>query len=46
MLDPQINTQRGLSYQVESLLNSNGNIKLTLAGYNGGHGQISRHPTL
>jgi soluble lytic murein transglycosylase-like protein len=46
MLDPQTNAQRGLSYLVESLLKSNGNIELALAGYNGGHSQISRHPTL
>ena len=42
MLDPQINAQRGLTYLSESFEKANGDIERTLAGYNGGHGQITR----
>jgi soluble lytic murein transglycosylase-like protein len=43
-LDPQTNAQRGLDYLQESFIKSNGDIRTTLAGYNGGHGQINRDP--
>jgi hypothetical protein len=42
MTDPKINASRGLTYLAQSYQLANGDIKLTLAGYNGGHGQISR----
>lgn len=41
MLDPQTNALRGLSYLSEAFIKANGDIKRTLAGYNGGHGQIT-----
>lgn len=44
MLDPQTNAQRGLTYLGQSLQKANGDIKLALAGYNGGHSQIQRDP--
>jgi soluble lytic murein transglycosylase-like protein len=44
MLDPQTNALRGLTYLRQSLSKSNGDVQLTLAGYNGGHGQIGRNP--
>jgi soluble lytic murein transglycosylase-like protein len=40
MQDPETNARRGLPYLAESLLLSNGNVELALAGYNGGHGVI------
>ena len=43
-LDPQINAQRGLDYLRQSFIKSNGDIRTTLVGYNGGHGQITREP--
>jgi hypothetical protein len=46
MQNPDINAQRGLAYLSESYQKSGGNIELTLAGYNGGHGQIDRQPAL
>jgi soluble lytic murein transglycosylase-like protein len=42
MQDPETNAGRALAYLGESLLLSKGNVRLTLAGYNGGHGMISR----
>ncbi len=45
MLNPNINAYRGLSYLSESFQKANGDIEQTLAGYNGGHGQISRSPS-
>lgn len=45
MLDPQTNALRGLTYLRDALIKSNGDVKLALAGYNGGHGQIDRNPT-
>ena len=45
MLDPQTNARGGLTYLQQSLSKSNGDIKLALAGYNGGHSQINRNPT-
>lgn len=45
MLDPQTNARRGLIYLQQSLTKSNGNVRLALAGYNGGHSQIDRNPT-
>jgi soluble lytic murein transglycosylase-like protein len=44
MLDPQTNAMRGLTYLRNALSKSNGDIQLALAGYNGGHTQIDRHP--
>jgi hypothetical protein len=44
MLDPQTNAARGLTYLRNALNKSNGNVQLALAGYNGGHTQIDRHP--
>jgi hypothetical protein len=42
MLDVQTNARRGLEYLVGSLERSDGHVGLALAGYNGGHGIISR----
>ena len=44
MLDPQTNAARGLTYLHKALNKSNGDIQLAMAGYNGGHTQIDRHP--
>ena len=44
--DPDTNARRGLAYLHQSYLLSDGNIELTLAGYNGGHGQIPREKSL
>ena len=41
MLDPQTNAARGLAYLSRSYALAEGDIALTLAGYNGGHGQIT-----
>jgi soluble lytic murein transglycosylase-like protein len=41
-LDPEINAQRGLAYLQGSYTLAEGDIELTLAGYNGGHGQINK----
>jgi hypothetical protein len=46
MLDPQTNAARGLAYLRDALSKSNGDIQLALAGHNGGHAQIQRHPDL
>lgn len=46
MFDPQTNAWRGLNYLSDSLLKSGGKAVLALAGYNGGHSQITRHPAL
>lgn len=40
--DPKTNARRGLSYLKSALELSSGDAALALAGYNGGHGQISR----
>ncbi len=45
-LEPETNAFRGLSYLARSLELANGDPALALAGYNGGHGQISRIPSL
>lgn len=45
MLEPQTNAARGLAYLSRSYTLSEGNIALTLAGYNGGHGQIGQAAT-
>ena len=42
MLNPQTNAARGLAYLSRSYTLAEGDIALTLAGYNGGHGQITR----
>ena len=44
MREPHTNARRGLAYLAKGLALSNGDIRLALAGYNGGHSQISRHP--
>jgi soluble lytic murein transglycosylase-like protein len=36
-LDPDINARRGLSYFVDRLAQTNGDVGLAFAGYNGGH---------
>jgi soluble lytic murein transglycosylase-like protein len=46
MLTPEINAMRGLAYLSQSYALAEGNIELTLAGYNGGHGQIARDKNL
>lgn len=45
-LEPETNAFRGLSYLARSLELAEGNSALALAGYNGGHGQITRVPSL
>jgi hypothetical protein len=42
MLDVQTNARRGLDYLAGSLESAEGHVGLALAGYNGGHGVISR----
>jgi hypothetical protein len=43
--DAEINATRGMEYLARSYQLSNGKIDLTLAGYNGGHSVIARHPS-
>jgi soluble lytic murein transglycosylase-like protein len=45
MQDPETNARRGLAYLAESLLQSNGDVRRALAGYNGGHGVIGMDPS-
>ena len=45
-LEPETNAFRGLSYLARSFELAGGDPALALAGYNGGHGQISRVPSL
>lgn len=45
-LEPETNAFRGLSYLARSLELSEGDVALALAGYNGGHGQITRAASL
>ncbi len=45
-LEPETNAFRGLSYLARSLDLAGGDSALALAGYNGGHGQITRVPSL
>lgn len=40
--DPETNALRGLSYLARSLAAANGNVRLAMAGYNGGIGVIPR----
>lgn len=42
MQDPATNAQRGLAYLALGLSKAGGNTGLAFAGYNGGHGQITR----
>jgi soluble lytic murein transglycosylase-like protein len=42
MVDVQTNATRGLDYLLGSLQQADGHVGLALAGYNGGHGVISR----
>jgi soluble lytic murein transglycosylase-like protein len=42
MQDPDTNALRSTNYLKQGLAISNGNASLTLAGYNGGHSQISK----
>jgi soluble lytic murein transglycosylase-like protein len=44
-MDSEINAARGIAYLAGSYQLSNGEIDLTLAGYNGGHSVIVRHPS-
>ena len=44
-MDSEINAARGIAYLARSYQLSNGEIDLTLAGYNGGHSVIVRHPS-
>ena len=44
-MDAEINAARGMTYLARSYELSNGNIDLALAGYNGGHSVITRHPS-
>jgi hypothetical protein len=44
-MDSEINATRGMEYLARSYQLSNGKIDLTLAGYNGGHSVIARHPS-
>ena len=44
-MDSEINASRGMEYLARSYRLSNGKIDLTLAGYNGGHSVIARHPS-
>jgi soluble lytic murein transglycosylase-like protein len=44
MQDPETNARRGLPYLAESLLQSEGDVRRALAGYNGGHGVIGWDP--
>lgn len=37
MLDPETNARRGIAYFAERLVQTNGNVGLAFAGYNGGH---------
>lgn len=37
MLDPETNARRGMAYFAERLVQTNGNVGLAFAGYNGGH---------
>jgi soluble lytic murein transglycosylase-like protein len=45
MQDPETNARRGLAYLAESLLQSKGDVRRALAGYNGGHGMIGLDPS-
>ena len=45
-LEPETNAFRGLSYLARSFELAEGDSALALAGYNGGHGQITRVPSL
>lgn len=40
--DPHVNADRGLRYLADALTLSSGDVTLALAGYNGGHSQITR----
>jgi soluble lytic murein transglycosylase-like protein len=42
MLDPETNAARGVNYFAERMVQSNGDVGLALAGYNGGPGVMSR----
>ena len=44
--DPETNARRGLAYLSQAQSLSGGDITQTLAGYNGGHGQITREASL
>lgn len=46
MTDPDTNARRGLNYFVEGLRLTDGNIGLTFAGYNGGHGTAAKNWSL
>lgn len=42
--DPEVNAIRGLTYLARAYELAQGDIRKTLAGYNGGHSVIDRHP--
>ncbi len=44
-MDTETNASRGMEYLALSYRLSDGEIDLTLAGYNGGHSVIARHPS-
>lgn len=44
MREPHTNARQGLAYLARGLALASGDVRLALAGYNGGHSQISRHP--
>lgn len=44
MLDPSTNARRGMAYLTDGLALADGDVRLALAGYNGGHSQIGRNP--
>ncbi len=44
-MESEVNAERGMEYLARSYQLSKGKIDLTLAGYNGGHSVIARHPT-
>lgn len=43
-LDPDVNAHRGLGYFVRALQLAQGDVSLAMAGYNGGHALIAKHP--
>lgn len=42
--DPEVNARRGMAYLAEGYRKSHGDIRLSLAGYNGGHTMIEADP--
>jgi hypothetical protein len=46
MQDPDTNARRGLNYFTEGLRMTNGNVGLSYAGYNGGHGTAAKNQSV